>query len=184
MSWRWISLTALLAAVVVSYGIFVGQPDDVGLTPGTQRTQPGYYLENAIVTDMTAEGTPGVRLAAERIQQIPEDNSIALTNVQVDYLALREQRWRLTADAGIVPAGSTTITFSGDVTLESEDQPHAAVIHTDTLSIDTRSSVASTAAPVSIEVSGHRVHARGMIADLEENRVELESNVNGRFVLE
>lgn len=182
MNWRWVSVTALLAAVVIGLGAFLRQADDSGLTTGEQRAQPGYYLKDAIITDTDATGNPALRLAARRIEQRPQDGSIALEQVHVDYLAAGEQQWQLTADSGTVPSGSTTITFSGNVTLESRDEPRGAVIRTDTLSVDTEQSIASTAAPVSIEVSGHRVHARGMRADLNGNQVQLDSEVNGRFV--
>jgi lipopolysaccharide export system protein LptC len=181
MSWRWVSITALLAAVVVSYGIFTGQSSEDGLATGDERPQPGYYLRDAVITDTQADGSPAVRLAARRIEQNPMDDSIALEDVDVDYLALENRHWRLTADSGSVPGGSSTITFSGNVVLEGRDQPESAVIRTDSLSVDTEKSIASTQAPVSIEIAGHRVNARGMRADLETNRVELESQVHGRF---
>jgi lipopolysaccharide export system protein LptC len=37
---------------------------------------------------------------------------------------------------------------------------------------------------VSIELGGHHVLARGMMANLKDNHVQLESEVNGRFVPE
>jgi LPS export ABC transporter protein LptC len=181
VNWRWVSITALLAALVVSYGVFTGQSRDDSLATGADRPQPGYYLRDAVITDTQADGSPAVRLAARRIEQNPADDSISLEDVDVDYLALEDRSWRLTADSGSVPGGSTTITFSGNVVLEGRDQPQSAVIRTDTLSVDTRKSIASTQAPVSIEIAGHQVHARGMRADLETNRVELESDVHGRF---
>ena len=46
MSWRWVSITALLAALVVSYGIFTGQSRDDALATGAERPQPGYYLRD------------------------------------------------------------------------------------------------------------------------------------------
>ncbi|HSN72486.1 MAG TPA: LPS export ABC transporter periplasmic protein LptC [Steroidobacteraceae bacterium] len=184
MSWRWVSLTGLLAALVVSYGIFTGQPRDDGIMGGAEREQPGYYLKDAVILDTSPDGSPAVRLAARRIEQNPSEQSIALEEVTVDYLALEDQHWRLTADTGVVPSGSQTITFVGNVTLESQEQPQSAVIRTETLSVDTVNSIASTAAPVSIEIGGHSVNAQGMVADLEDNRVQLESDVHGRFVPE
>jgi LPS export ABC transporter protein LptC len=181
MSWRWVSVTALLAAVVLSYGVLTGGPRDTDVSPGVERTPPGYYLKDAVITDTTERGTPSVRLAARRIEQQPADGSIDLDDVHVEYLAVPERHWMLTADTGHVPAGSSTIEFAGNVTLESKDQPQSAVVTTDDLAIDTATSVATTDAAVSIELSGHRVLARGLRADLEHDRVELESDVSGRF---
>jgi LPS export ABC transporter protein LptC len=184
MNWRWVSMTSLLAAAVVSYGVLVRQNGADDIATERSRAQPGYYLKDAIVTDTTDDGTPGLRLAARRIEQHPENGSITLRDVTVDYLALPERSWRLTANEGIVPGGTTTIRFSGDVALAAEGEPRGAVIRTDALSIDTQTSIATTDEPVSIELGGHHVLARGMMANLKDNHVQLESEVNGRFVPE
>jgi lipopolysaccharide export system protein LptC len=57
----------------------------------------------------------------------------------------------------------------------------AAVLHTDTMRYDVPDAVASTKDDVRIDFAGHTLTARGLVANLKERTVRLESKVNGHF---
>ena len=56
------------------------------------------------------------------------------------------------------------------------------MIHTDTLSYNVPESIASTKSDVRVDYGGHILTGRGMIANLKERTMRLESKVNGRFL--
>jgi len=156
-------------------------PDQISAKPADS---PGYYLKNAILTDYDAAGDPSIRIQAERIDQIGHGSEVALINVQVNYQAPGGQSWVMVGDTAHVQPGGKVVDISGNVRLQGADPAHAgtAIIRTDTLEYDVPDAVASTKSEVRIEFAQHTLTARGLIANLKERTVRLESRVNGRFL--
>ena len=76
MNWRWISLAALLGALVIGYGALV-ERSPAPASGGTQAEQPGYYLQDAVITQTQKDGSVGLRLIADHIEQQGNDNHAA-----------------------------------------------------------------------------------------------------------
>jgi lipopolysaccharide export system protein LptC len=151
---------------------------------GAGRTDlPGYYLKNAVLTDYDAAGAPSIRIVAERIDQIAHSTEVALSNVQVNYQAPGGQPWLLVGDTARVEPGADVVDVNGNVRLQGEPAPgeSTAVMHTDALSYNVPASVATTQSDVRIDFGGHTLTARGMVANLKDRTIRLESKVNGRF---
>lgn len=148
-----------------------------------QADLPGYYLKNAVLTDYDLSGNPGIRIEAERIDQIAHGNEVALYNVRVNYQTPAGQSWVMVGDVARVQPGGKVIDVSGNVRLQGESSASdgTAVVRTDTLSYDVPDSVASTKSDVRIDFGGHTLMARGLTANLKERTMRLESKVNGRF---
>jgi LPS export ABC transporter protein LptC len=175
MSWRWISIAALLAALVAGYAAVTrNDPSDVTTMPAPPR--PGYFLRDAIITQTEKDGRPGIRLIAERIDQSSTDDAIRLSTVHVDFLRTTERQWTLTAQQGFVPMGSRVIQFSGDVHLRPIDNTTNASLRTNALAIDTERNVAySTQSPVDIRFGRVAMRVKRFEADLKSEKVKLES---------
>jgi lipopolysaccharide export system protein LptC len=148
-----------------------------------QADLPGYYLKNAVLTDYDAAGNPGVRIEAERIDQIAHGNEVALYNIRVAYQAPNGQSWVMVGDVAHVQPDGKVVDVSGNVRLQGEGtgREAAAVVHTDTLSYNVPEAVASTKSDVRIDFAQHKLTAHGLTANLKERTMRLESKVNGRF---
>lgn len=148
-----------------------------------QASLPGYYLKNAQLTDYDATGAPSIRIQAERIDQIDHGEEVALYNVRFDYQSANGQAWVMFGDVAHVQPGGKIVDVTGNVRLEGESTEHAgtAVIRTDALSYDVPDAIATTKSDVRIEFGAHTLSARGLVANLKERTVRLESKVNGRF---
>jgi LPS export ABC transporter protein LptC len=175
----------IFAVIVLAVGTWmISNP---GRSPNESASRPadspGYYLKSAILTDYDAAGSPSVRIAAQRIDQIGHGNEVALVNVQIDYRAPNAQDWLMFGDIAHVDRGGTVVTMEGNVRLQGTDPEHpgTAVIRTDELSYDVPSGVASTRSDVHVEFERNTLNARGLVANLKERTVRLESRVNGRF---
>src|SRR5262245_13442405 len=103
MNWRWISLAALLAALVIGYGALV-ERNPAPTANDAQAEQPGYYLQDAVITQTQENGSVSLRLIANRIEQRRRDDSIELQTVRVNYFQSPQREWLLTARQGFVPA--------------------------------------------------------------------------------
>jgi LPS export ABC transporter protein LptC len=181
VTWRWISLAALLAALVVGYGALMRSSPEQE-TNETQLQQPGYYLNEAVITQTREDGALDLKLIADRIEQRKADDSIALRTVRVDYFQSPEQEWLLSANEGLVPADSRVVHLQGDVELKPADtQSTSASLRTDALAIDTQRGIAySTSSPVRIRFGQHGLTVKSFRADLNSEKIRLES-VNGRL---
>jgi LPS export ABC transporter protein LptC len=179
MSWRWISITAMLAALVVGFGALTSRDaDEVNVAQTSE--QPAFYAKDAIILQTQADGSPQLRLVANRIDQRVEDDTITLRKVRVDYLKVPQKLWILTAEQGVIPADSRMITFSGDVELRPADLPADKFLRTDALTVDTARNLAyTTASPTSLQYGRYTMQVKRLEADLKTERVTLEA-VNGR----
>ena len=180
MSWRWVSLAALLAAVVIGYGAFIG-PDSAPSTDEQEAPRPAYYLQDAVVLETNAAGAPHLQLSAARIEQRQGSDDFAAEDVDVRYFGVAEREWLLSAARASVPANMQLVEFSGDVELRPSDAAGESFLRTDALVVDMQRNVAySTSSPVNIGFGRHTLQVRSFTADLTTEKVRLES-VNGRF---
>jgi LPS export ABC transporter protein LptC len=179
MNWRWVTIASLLAALVIGYGAF-HRRDQNSLTAGGTPPQPGYYVNDAIITQTQEDGSLGARFVAERIEQRPSDDAIAITNVRVNYFQAPPREWILTADRGLAPADAQTLQLMGDVELRPSDAPDA-FLRTDALEIDMERNVArGLESPTNIRFGPHTLTARTFTADLTTEKVHMES-INGAY---
>jgi LPS export ABC transporter protein LptC len=189
MNWRWISLAALLAALVIGYGALV-ERSPAPTTNDAQAEQPGYYLQDAIVTQTQQDGSLSLRLVADRIEQQRRDDSIALETVRVNYYQSNsgsksdqspQREWLLNARQGLVPANFRVVQLFGDVVLRPADAQPEAFLRVDALAVDTQTNVAySLASPVRVRFGSHEMVVKNFRADLDSENIRLES-VHGSF---
>lgn len=179
MSWRWISIAAMLGALVLGYGALTSRhPLDTNGT--TALARPDYFLNDAVISQTQEDGSPSLRLTARRVEQDPSSGAISLHQVRADYQQ-SEHQWVLTAERGYVPPDSRLLQLHGEVELRPSDRAEQSFLHTDALEIDTLKNLAySTASPVRARVRDSEVTARGLRADLNTEIIELEG-VRGRL---
>jgi len=175
-----------VVALGISTWILTGPARHAERQPNAKPTDlPGYYLKNAVLTDFDIAGNPSVRIEAERIDQIAHGNEVALYNVRVNYQAPSGENWVMVGDVAHVQPGGKVIDVSGNVRLQGEagapGRETPAVMHTDTLRYDIPGGVATTKDDVRIDFADHTLTARGLVANLKERTLRLESKVNGRF---
>jgi len=180
MSWRWISLAALLAALVIGYGALV-ERRTAPVTSSEAPPQPGYYLKDAIITETHADGSMKMQLAARRIEQQPQDGSFILSAVHADYFQAPEREWTLSARSGFIPGDSRVLNLQGDVELRPANTAGGAFLRTETMAIDTEKNIAySTDSPVTIRFGQHAMIVNSFTADLSTEKIRLEA-AKGRY---
>lgn len=179
MNWTWISIAAVLAALVIGFGA-LSRRDSGTAENAAAPEQPAYYLKDAVITQTGEDGRPEIRLAANRIEQKRNDDTVQLTSVRVDYLKAPDKQWLLSAERGLIPAESHTIQFMGDVELRPADGPAMTFLRTEEISVDSERNVAyTTTSPVSIRFGAYAMQVKRFEADLTTEKVRMEA-VNGR----
>ncbi len=183
MLFRIFTLLAVIALGVSTWILSSPSHRPAPSAAGGAANLPGYYLKDAVLTDFDLTGKPSIHLDAERIDQIDHSSEVALTKVRVNYQAPNGQRWVLVGDTARVQPGGNIIDVTGNVVLTGESTAHTgpAVVLTDTLRYNVPETVVTTKSDVRIEFGDHVLTARGLMANLKERTMRLESKVNGRF---
>lgn len=152
-------------------------------TAGEPAEAPGYAARNAEVVETGDDGRPLYTLNADLVRQHPNDNRIQLDSPRMTFIASDGNPWHVRARSGQIREGGANVELFGDVHLNGE-LPGAetpAVIDTSILSFDTKTEVVTTHAPVTLDWNGRKLAAVGLVANLNDHQVQLESRIHGSF---
>jgi LPS export ABC transporter protein LptC len=181
-------LAALLAVVALIVGLVLltaPQPESVARTPAGQPLHdPGYSAREAQLVQTGTDGRPVYTLDAAQIQQQPNRGIVELQQVRLGFRDETGNQWTARAARGQVAQGSGVVQLDGDVHVSGilPGTAEPAVITSEHLAFDTNAQIVTTQAPVTIVMSGRELAARGLVANLKERRVHLESAVHGAFL--
>lgn len=180
MNWRWISISALLAALVIGYGALSRRDASPAISSDVP-LRPTYYLRNAVITETTADGTIETKLAAARIELQPLSDDLSMSEVFLTYFQSPEDEWHLTAERGFKPGDSPIFRLNGDVELRPAGDNVEGNLRAEELAVDTENEVAfSTRSPVHIRFGNHVMQVHGFRFDMNERRLHLQSG-EGRY---
>lgn len=183
---RALAVAAVIALLAIGWLALNSEQSGPGRTAATAVAppSPGYSARDAVLIETGADGLPMYTLRAAHVRQQPDSDVALLDEVQMQFRDAAGHVWLGHAQQARVTDQASQVDLSGDVTITGElpGNGRPAAISSERLSVDTRSEVVSTEDPVTLEVSGQQLHARGLIAQLREQRVELESDVHGRYV--
>lgn len=177
---RLVTAAACAAGLALAYGIFGGSAED-DVTVGAADEERGYFVRDAVLTEMGADGAPRIVLHSRSIEQQLSDMSVRLEDLELDYKSPDAGTWRVTAERGRMPPDHGSLLLSGDVTVTGTEAHGTAVMRTDSLAYNTTSGIVQTADPVTVRFGPHELTGRGLRLVLNEGTLRLESNVHGRF---
>ena len=176
-------MVAVVAGGALLLNMLAGSPDDA-TESAAAADERGYYLNDARLTELGADGRPRVVVRASSIEQQLADQSVHLAQLELDYTTQEQGEWHVTADRGRMPSDRGSLQLEGNVLVvgAAERSEGQAIIRTDELAYDTRTNVVQTAAPVTVDFGPHQLRGRGMRVGLNQGTLRLESNVNGQFI--
>ncbi len=148
-------------------------PDD------TLRHDPDFYMKDFITVVMDEGGTPKRELRGERARHYPDTDTNELLRPHLVIYRNGSQPLQLTAESGWVSADGDVVLLQGRVNIWRNDED--GVKQQDVVTRDVRllpdAGYAETDKPVLIQMSSTEIRSIGMKAYLDENRVELLSQV-------
>jgi len=151
---------------------------------GTRAPDPGYSASDARIVETDAGGAPRYTLSAATIRQDPISLEVALERIAMQVREGEEEGWQVTARSGRMPEDASRIDLQGDVRVAGmlERSAEPLEIRTEALSYEMAAGIARSDEDVVIRLSGKRLQARGIEANLKQRQVRLESKVHGHFV--
>lgn len=170
----------VLAIVGIIIGaLFLGQggpaPTAAPATEGLQNV-PGYSARDAEVTQTGEDGRPEFVVASPLIRQQANDNRVQLDAPRLTFVSMENGTWHAQSRSGLIREDGSSIDLHGDVKMQGELQGSPVVINTSTISFDTRTEIATTPAFISVNARGGTLNATGLVANLKDGTLELESN--------
>ena len=185
MIYRLAAIAAVLALIVGMVLLTAPQPESVArAATGQPLHDPGYSAQQARLVQTGVDGQPVYTLDAAQIQQRPDRGVVELQQVRLGFRDAEGNQWTARAARGELAQGSGVVQLTGDVhvngTLPGSGEP--TEITSEHLALDTNAQVVSTQSPVTIVMTGRELQARGLVANLKERHVHLESAVHGSFL--
>ena len=184
MSPRNITVTILLAAAALGSWYLARQNSaDEGPESAVEAVHRGFYVKSARILGTGPDGAFLYEIQATHAAQQGEDE-VLLTNVLINYSPGSDVPWIVDADSALVSQGERLVRLSGHVRAFSSEgiSGGETEIRTEYLELDPERFLAATDERVQIRIGARSLTATGMLASLNDNQIELKSNVNGKFV--
>lgn len=142
----------------------------------------GYYLKSARILGTDEDGSLLYEIEAAHAEQEAKDR-IEFTEVRIRYSPDADVPWIVHADEATLREGNPNITLRGHVRAvrTSSTDGEDTEIRTQYLELDPKRYLAETDERVQIRVGARSLTATGMLASLNDNKVELKSNVRGKI---
>ena len=176
-------VTLVLAIIAAATWLATWQRQDDGpvVEPPAEAGPLGYYVRGARLSGTDEQGRVTYRVFAERLEELPGDERLKLTGVNVDYSPADETAWALTAATASYARDGSQVDLSGDVELRSAptDGSKPVTVATENLLFSPDTSSAASSEAVEIRVGDWQLSGVGLSADLKEDTLELESQVHG-----
>jgi len=180
---RWPTLVLLLIAAVASGMLLMRNDNETPKRKQKPELGIGYYMKQAELIRIGATGQILYRVKTDEATQITADGIVELNRVEVSYDPLTEVPWDLRANKGHILPESNIIQLTGDVVAETRGEKQTRIkINTDYLELNTDTYIADTDRDVTIDYTNNQVLATGLRVHLKEERLQLLSNVNGKFI--
>lgn len=143
----------------------------------------GYYLKSARILGTGPDGSLLYEIDAVHAEQ-QVNNRIQFSDVRIHYSPESDVPWTINADTATLYPDQQRVLLQGHVRAVSERgfSGEETEIRTQYLEFDPENYIAETEERVQIRIGTRSLTGTGMLASLNENRMEIKSNVSGRFI--
>ena len=144
----------------------------------------GLYVRGARILGTDEEGRVTYRISADRLDELPDEDRLRLTDVDVEYQPADETAWSISAASASATKDVARLELVGDVEIRSEanDDGKPLTISTQKLTFWPDTSSAESDEPVEIRFGSLHLRGVGLRTHLKGDSLRLESNVHGTFV--
>ena len=182
---RWRTI-ALLATVIATVALLWHSDNELPMPmQGSELrgdSEPDSFVVNALYTSYDEQGTIKIQFVSPRIEQFETTDYAIMAEPQATIQGQPgSEPWQLTAKHGKLRDGNSLLELEGDVRIVRQIGERSAILTTTTLTLDSRTNMAYTDAPVEIVDATGTTNATGMKAWLNERILELDSQVEGRY---
>jgi len=181
--WRTI---ALLTTFIATAALLWHSDNDVPMPTQDSELrgdrEPDSFVVDALYTSYDEQGTVKIQFVSPRIEQFEAGGYAIMAEPQATIRGKPgSEPWQLTAKHGKLLDNNSQLELEGDVRIVRQIGERSATLSTTRLTLDNRTNMAYTDAPVEIVDATGITYATGMKAWFNERILELDSQVEGRY---
>jgi lipopolysaccharide export system protein LptC len=180
-----LSLVGLALLAGLSYGLLRWVETSLREPVPTESEDPVLVIEGLRAMRMTAAGQRELAIEAPRLWQLPGQGGARIERPDLDWYQPDGQtrEWRLRAEEAWVAADRQTLLLEGEVVVDrtAESGKPPVVLVTRDVRVRPTERYLETAAPVRAATPGGEIRAVGARAWLDQERLELLSEVRGVY---
>lgn len=153
------------------------------VAPEVERPRhPDSYFKRLDAVRHDEAGQAEMRVQAAYAEHFEDEPWIYLEDIFATGLAAATPGWQLRAQRGRMSDDGTELEAHGDVVMTRQDEGRAALrMETDSLWVNTDSELATTDSVVLISQGASRIRGRGLRAALQDDRLQLEHDVEAYY---
>lgn len=172
----------LLSGAIASWYLAQSLTTTEPAEPARSNFESGYYFKNARILGTGPDGQLLYEIRADYARQ-QEDQAIKFEQVQINYSESASVPWTIDAESATISDDQQQIKLSGNVRALSTNgfSGKDTEITTQFLQLEPATFSATTDQRVQIRIGERKLMATGMLASLQENKLELQSNISGKF---
>ncbi len=180
-----LSLVGLAALAGLSYGLLRWVESSLREPAPADSQAPVLTVEQSRAVRLNAAGVRESVVEAPRSWQLPGQGGVRLEQPILDWYQPDGQtkEWRVQAEQGWIAADNQLARLAGEVVMrrDAESGKPPVTITTRDVWLHRAERYAETAAPVKAVIPGGELHAVGVRAWLDQERLELLSEVRGFY---
>jgi LPS export ABC transporter protein LptC len=178
-----ILMLLLGAAAVASWIYSMPEPEEAPRRTNGGDAALGYYLRGARLLGTDENGQVAYRILADRLEEQTDQERLLLERVRIEYRPANELPWVITAGTGSAPKDASQLDLGGGVELRSEPTDGSTPMCLSTQSLTFQPESSSVASDEATELCAGDWHlsAKRLRANLKDERLQLESDVHGKF---
>ena len=171
----------LVLAIIVLWSITTDYSTTEQLLQKKGGQYPEIFINDFEMTAMGETGDPDYLLNGARLER-NRNSAEAEISSPVLQLLQKNGQWKISADRAILNDNKDTVRLVKNVIMQQQNMEPAITIRTQTLLINTASSIARTRADVDITRGNSRIRSHGMVYNHKTSELDLSSNVNGYYL--
>ena len=173
-------LSIVTLAVALSFQFQDKPAQDAAKTGKAANAEPDFYLINTSSREFDQRGELRYRFNAQGLEHFPKGDYTLVATPDITLFHNDGTPWYISANQGRITAGSETIKLWDNVVIQRDTPQDPLTMETRALTIVPKQDIAKTEQDVVITNRAGRIDATGMISYIDENRMELISNVRVR----
>ncbi len=177
-----ISLLLVLAVGLSSWSILISNLTLHSAKPEDPK-QADAYMTQVIATNYNKEGKPALKITSPKMIHYPNNDSTDITTPCVLVYRDSSHPWDIDAQFAKTTHGINEILFWNHVNIHhaADEANPVTTMLTESLTILPQEKIASTKDAITFIQPDTKIHAVGMLADLNSNTIKLLSQTEGEY---
>lgn len=179
-----IVLIVVLVIATLTYQLSTSVDETIETADPNLRHDPDYFISEFKATMYDPTGKANYRLTAEHLEHFPDNDTVEVKMLKLEYIDPSQQLWRVTAEHAIGYENSEILDMSTNVRIvrEATNPEQNLVLTTDKIRVDIPNKLATTDARVKIVGKNSNINATGMDINLKKGTLTLRSQAQGQYV--